>query len=1131
MSASRGHIGQWRLAHMEVVNWGTFCGHHAVEVSPQGLLITGESGSGKSTLLDAIATALTPPGKRQFNAAAKTNGSLRDDRSLVSYLRGAYAHATTASGEIASRFLRDRAAIWSGILLRYDCGIVDGLPIHRPVNLVVLFHLKAGSVNQADVSSLYVVARGTCTLLDLKPFIERGADLAALNRYLGTSGKGHRSFAPYAALFCRFMGIRSTQTLELLHKTQAAKNFGSLDELFRRFMLEKPPTYELSDAAVDQFTSLSDAYAGVVEQRKQMLALEPLEGLAEKLSTAQNNLQKSEHLREQLGPLTLSLEKLSVEAAITALHHQAETAAIQQTEAEAEVRNAEVERERAVALYDKNDGLALAMAEKDATMARLKCADITQRRKHLLHDLRCLEIASLPASQAQFIDLQRRLEKEALEAKKASETASLENTRIAARIEGCKTKTQAIEEELRHLRENPTNIPEKLHRIRHQLADELGLSDHDVPFFGELVSVRPQDEAWQGALERLIGRQALVLLAPKKAGPSVSAWVNGHNLGTRFEYELVPEAIEVPSVKLSEHSSVRKLVVNNAPAHPEFALWANREIRRRFNYECVPCVEDLAKHQYALTQEGLIKRAERHVKDDRYRINDRTRWLLGTSNAQKIDVLAGNLQTCREELEQAQTSYRQAQKQLRTSFDLQRTCEVLREAAWENYDINAATEELEAANRFLETLTKGNAKLAEAARLRDAAIERERTARKAYADAQSALSDIAAKTSKLEDTLASIAEKMPPDWHIDDADRTELTNLLKKANSACLADSAALWQASSDVHNVITRRKDDEAAIVQRTLHAIEAILMSFKRDWPAQAAHFDASIKDLDGYLAILRRIRAVGLPDYENRFLQILSEFSRDRITALNTAIRGAFAEIREKLEPVNRSLALSDYAPGIHLHIELQKNLPVEARDFLSSLRTIVEGSWNIDDVNEAEQRFLSLSQIINRLGSEDPADKRWKDRCLDTRLHVAFVAKELDATGAVCNVHASDAGLSGGEKQKLVIFCLAAALRYQLSDESEEEPSYGTVVLDEAFDKADYHFTKMAMSIFETFGFHMILATPEKWLKTLEHYVGAFALVRKDDGRRSNVDYLEFKDAPKPLAKSEQSATTRTGENSR
>src|SRR5690606_31774159 len=101
-------------------------------------------------------------------------------------------------------------------------------------------------------------------------------------------------------------------------------------------------------------------------------------------------------------------------------------------------------------------------------------------------------------------------------------------------------------------------------------------------------------------------------------------------------------------------------------------------------------------------------------------------------------------------------------------------------------------------------------------------------------------------------------------------------------------------------------------------------------------------------------------------------------------------------------------------------------------------------------------------------------------------------------------------SGGQRQKLVIFCLAAALRYQLTPEDQDVPAYGTVVLDEAFDKADTTFTTMAMDVFQEFGFHMLLATPLKLLQTLEDYVGGIGLATCREFRDSTVDLVSIHD---------------------
>ncbi|MDN6371660.1 MAG: hypothetical protein L0K12_01830 [Brevibacterium aurantiacum] len=128
-------------------------------------------------------------------------------------------------------------------------------------------------------------------------------------------------------------------------------------------------------------------------------------------------------------------------------------------------------------------------------------------------------------------------------------------------------------------------------------------------------------------------------------------------------------------------------------------------------------------------------------------------------------------------------------------------------------------------------------------------------------------------------------------------------------------------------------------------------------------------------------------------------------------------------------------------------------------------------------------------MRRFASSEHVDKVWKNQCLDTRLHVSFLAEEIDDHGRAHATYDSGAAMSGGQQQKLVIFCLAAALRYQLADPDEAISKYGTIILDEAFDKADTRYTRMALDIFIEFGFHMVLATPQKLLQTIEPYVGA------------------------------------------
>jgi uncharacterized protein YPO0396 len=115
---------QFRMRRLQVLNWGTFSDLHDISISEKGFLFTGRSGSGKSTLLDAIATILNPPGRIEFNAAAREGEKARkNDRSAVTYIRGAYAEQTEAdSGEIATQYMR-KGTTRSAIALSFCNGL------------------------------------------------------------------------------------------------------------------------------------------------------------------------------------------------------------------------------------------------------------------------------------------------------------------------------------------------------------------------------------------------------------------------------------------------------------------------------------------------------------------------------------------------------------------------------------------------------------------------------------------------------------------------------------------------------------------------------------------------------------------------------------------------------------------------------------------------------------------------------------------------------------------------------------------------------------------------------------------------------------------------------------------------
>jgi uncharacterized protein YPO0396 len=305
------------------------------------------------------------------------------------------------------------------------------------------------------------------------------------------------------------------------------------------------------------------------------------------------------------------------------------------------------------------------------------------------------------------------------------------------------------------------------------------------------------------------------------------------------------------------------------------------------------------------------------------------------------------------------------------------------------------------------------------------------------------------------------------------------------------------------IHAALEQIKEDRAKLEK----AIESRFADFRRAWPVDAADLDATLASAPDFLAKLQRLEHDNLPAYEERFFELLQSQSHQNLAALSQFLRLARNTILDRLALVNDSLSRAEFNAGTFLRIDPNDRQLEEVREFKQNLDRVLDHAWT-NDRERAEERFLVLRNLVERLGSQDTELRRWREAVLDVRLHVEFIGREVDAQGVQVEIYRSGAGKSGGQRQKLATTCLAAALRYQLGGQDSGLPLYAPVILDEAFDKADSEFTTLAMNIFTNFGFQMIVATPLKSVMTLEPFIGGACFVDITDRRNSGVLLIEY-----------------------
>lgn len=1141
------HAGQWRLSRVELVNWGTFSGHHVVPVPREGFLLTGHSGSGKSSLVDAVAAVLTPPEHLRFNVAAAGTGATEreaGDRDVVSYVRGAWRHRTDEStGEVVADHLR-QGATWSGILLRYSNGTdaPDGT-----VTLVRLFHLTRGSSTPA---LLHVVVPEDVGLLDFERFVRSGPDAAGVTAAWPAATVSERH-GPFAAAFTQALGIGSEQALVLLHRTQSAKNLGSLDDLFRGHMLDEPGTFELSAQAVHQFADVARAYADIETSRRQIEHLGRLAALTKTYDDGSAAGVRAATLRGSLETFKDAWKLDLAHGALAEARAAEERAQHHRKAADTEVDVAANTHQQAVNVLGARGGQALATQADRLQRAGEIAALVRTRRGELSTDLQSVGM-NMPETFAEFAALKEKARWElggsrppatgavptltgaiaavstgqvpavptgevpavttgALPSVATGAIATVGRSRAPEALDGnirevlaarsaVGHRHEAVAGRIQAVRQTQTNVPAELAAARRAVAEAAGLDVSVLPFAAELLRVREDDADWRPVIEEILRPLATLVLVPPAHRAAVAGAVEA---GPGLRYRVVGVRNDAPR-STDDSSLVHKVEVKDGPA----SGWLHRRLSEQYDYLCVDEPAGLDLHERAVTREGLIKHGPEEIEQPVLPgVED---WALGWDADDRLDQLLELARETQARLAEADNAVADAVAEQREAVRRQLTLRHVARREWREVDIETAEADLTDAQASFDRLLDGTMDLLQASQDVAAAETRLDHARAAAAVAADTLAEARAHRRSLERVVAELGDA--PTNAIPLAHRTEL----EKRYAA--VRKTVTHEVIDDVSLTVSRTLDAEREAGLRTSGAAEreivGLLSEFRRRWPAITRDLTAQVGDRSRYLEVLERIRTSRLPEQEARFSDLLTDQARRALRKLAAEIRQAPAAIRERIVGVNTSLRRSPFDTDRYLEIRVKERRPAAVEEFLATLDALT---------GDTEPEYEVLERLVRRLGSSDPADRAWRALCLDTRRHVHFTGVEVTAGGIALAVHDSSAGLSGGQRQKLVVFCLAAALRYQLAGASDSAtPAYGSILLDEAFDKADTAFTRTAMDTFAAFGFHMILATPLKLLQTLEDYVGGIGLATCREMRESRVDVVLL-ETPLPDVEPVPSAT--------
>lgn len=1098
-------LSGFRLDRLEVYNWGTF-DHRVWTFDPRGAnaLLTGDIGSGKSTIVDAITTLLLPANRITYNKAA---GAETRERSLRSYVLGYYkSERSEATGSSRPVGLRD-ASSFSVIL-----GIFTNRGYGSAVALAQVFWFRDLGSGQPD----RFFATADTALSVATDFSDFGGDTATLRKRLRAGGaRVYDHFPEYGRDFRRRLGIESDQAMDLFQQTVSMKSVGNLTEFVRSHMLEPFDAASWTDRLVAHFEDLTKAHDAVRRAQDQLTELQPL----------LKDCDTHDTLGEEIGSLTAQRASLRYYFAgrkVELLDRQ--TADLARTKASLEDRLTSVsglierlrdkqtrlELERAGHGGDRLSEIERRIAD-DNTLAEA-CLTRSNRYNHLLKEagLRAVETAE------QFADRKREVEEDA--ARTHLHTADLQNRLMEVGVEakGLAAEAEEVNAELVSLRNRRSSIPKRSLDLRGWLCRELALPEAELPFAGELIQVRAEEAPWEGAAERLLRGFGLSLLVADAHYTAVSDWINDHHLGTRLVYYRVPTRLthrgEAPPRATGE-LLVAKLEIKNTSFHP----WLERELAERAGYECVETMAEFRRAHKAITRSGQVKSSGgRHEKNDVTRIDDRSSYVLGWSNQQKIDALvkqAQRIQTRTNELADDRTRLQQdLGKAQARGHNLAKLEEV---RAWADLDwqslvnriadLEGEKKRIERSSRELERITH---ELAEAtAQSRDA--EKERSAiDNAIGGTNRDLAVAQASRDEVMSVLAEPGCEPARGWF--DA-------IAQLVAGVALVAPADCDRCESTTNGALTSQLETKVKAQSQAANRAVSKMGEFRRKYPVETAELDDSVHSASEYRDLHRRLVEDDLPRFQARFKTYLNTNTIRDIAGFQSQLHKQVELIKERVDIINASLVDIDYNPGRYIRLEHQRTVNVEVRDFITQLRECTDSAISGDGSEQySEQKFVQVSRIIERFrgrAGQTEADRAWTRRVTDVRNWFVFSASERWRETDTEHEHYTDSGgKSGGQKEKLAYTILAASLAYQFKLEwgAVRSKTFRFVVIDEAFGRGSDESTRFALALFRRLGLQLLIVTPLQKIHVIDPYVSAVGFVDNPNGAYSRVQTLTIEE---------------------
>jgi uncharacterized protein YPO0396 len=1083
---------QFHLSRLQVINWGVFDGYHSIAFSEGGALIAGASGSGKSSLLDAISLGFLPFNRRNFNASGDNSaaGSNAGRRTVDKYVRGAWGQRSEA-GSSRVMYLRGDGTAWSAVAVTYTSNT------GRTVTGLVLKWLTGES--RSDSSSRFVLADGD---RDIEGVCNRWAS----GRFdTGVFKDDDWRFSTkvesqYLAQLYATIGIRASDAAQqLLGKAKSLKSVGGLEQFVREFMLDEPDSLTRLPEALKQIDPLVDARELLAVAQRKRKILGDIEKIQQRYASESSDLgiidlvdqpmvrAYTDHVRLAQCPAQID----SLDGTIDQLGNEYEdvTRALNLAKAEADSLNAQI----------SGSSASIGPLQSQVAAAEAQAEEVSRRRAAYEAMLNTQKL-DIPDTADEFWNLREELNTQVTELLARLDRGRESSTDAEYAQKVARMERDDAAKELRRVEHVGSALPESAILMREQICAAVGVDPSELPYIAELLDLRPDQSRWRVAVEKVLRGVGLRLLVPDRDHAAVLRFVNENDVRGRLQLHHVrPSA----SGREAEPNTLAGKLFIVDPSHI-CAAEAADVIAAAGDHICVDTPDVFGRFRRAVTDTGLYKDSDRlAIKDDRRPLKQ-SEYIYQGDVAAKIDALTVDLANAEDAFQAARRAADDIAAERQQWRDRAAACKAICEQfpQWNHVDSDTAEGHADRLRDQYELLMEEHPDI-EALSAR---------AEECWAEIQALMTRRGSIQTRRDDLdgrrtrLLELQERLAPTFVSE-----PLTELLNRyAGDVPVALELLDPEPHRDaVFNAIRREREQLRESRRRSYDELARILNTFDTAFPDSIPNdsdvFDERVHD---YVAMCRHIDERELPEAYDRMMRLVTEQAPDAILTLHRVAEQETRRISEQIDRVNTGLGSVEFNRGTRLTLRATPR----SLTAVAELTEIVRGiSRRIAEVSMGDKQaildqYADILRLRNRLASPAPEDKAWTRDALDVRNRFTFDCAEWDvSTEELIRTHSNAGDNSGGEQEKLMAFCLAGALSFNLAspESSDNKPVFAQLMLDEAFSKSDPQFAQQALQAFRKFGFQLVIVATVQNATTIQPYIDSVVMVSKKEASGRNA----------------------------